>query len=451
MLRLSLPVLAEQLLNMLVGFADTWLAGNLLVGEQYLAAMTLNAYLLWLLGSIVAVVSIGTTALTARFVGAGSHGAASHALNQSLVLGVALGATLVVLGFLWADNLVYAVGLEANAAPLAIRYIYILLPAIPVFMLEQIAFAALRGAGDTVTGLAVMTVVNVINVVVSFGLVLGWGPLPALGWSGVAIGTATAYVVGGAIVLVLLVRGRAGLRIEPRLLVPDWGMMRRLLRVGLPAGCDSAAVNLCQLWFLSIISHMGNLAAAAHGVAIRVEALAYLPGTAFQVAAATLAGQHLGARDERRAVRSVWMASLAGTMVMTCAGVVFYFAGKELAGLFVSSAQEEVAVGAAPLLQIIALAMPPFALLMVVSGALRGAGDTRWPLLVTFVGYLGVRIPLAYWLAWETFLIPGTQIQVQGLGLGVRGAWFAMATDLTVRGVLIVGRFLHGGWKRIEV
>ena len=451
MLRLSLPVLAEQLLNMLVGFADTWLAGNLLVGEQYLAAMTLNAYLLWLLGSLVSVVSIGTTALTARFIGAGNRAVASHAMNQSLVLGVAFGTALVLLGYLWADNLVYAIGLEADAAPLAIQYIYILLPAIPIFMLEQIAFAALRGAGDTVTGLAVMTVVNVINVLVSAGLVVGWGPLPALGWSGVAIGTATAYVAGGAIVLLLLMRGRAGLRIERRLLLPDWGMMRRLLRVGVPAGCDSAAVNLCQLWFLSIISQMGNLAAAAHGVAIRVEALAYLPGTAFQVAAATLAGQHLGARDERRAVRSVVMACLAGTIVMTCAGVAFYFLGEELAGLFVSSAQEEVAVGAAPLLQIIAVAMPPFALLMVLSGALRGAGDTRWPLLVTFVGYLGVRIPLAYWLAWETFFVPGTQLEVQGLGLGVRGAWFAMAADLTVRGVLIVGRFFHGGWKRIEV
>jgi putative MATE family efflux protein len=296
-----------------------------------------------------------------------------------------------------------------------------------------------------------MMVVNVINVLVSAGLVVGWGPLPELGWTGVAVGTAAAYVIGGVIVLVLLIRGRAGLRIERRLLVPDTGLMRRLLWVGVPAGCDSAAVNLCQLWFLSIISQMGNLAAAAHGVAIRVEALAYLPGTAFQVAAATLAGQHLGARNERRAVRSVLMACLAGMIVMTCAGVVFYFLGEELAGLFVSSAQEEVAVGAAPLLQIIAVAMPPFALLMVLSGALRGAGDTRWPLLVTFVGYLGVRIPLAYWLAWETFLVPGTQFEVQGLGLGVRGAWFAMAADLTVRGVLIVGRFFQGGWKRIEV
>ena len=451
MLRLSLPVLAEQLLNMLVGFADTWLAGNLLVGEQYLAAMTLNAYLLWLLGSIVAVVSIGATALTARLVGSGDRDTASHAMNQSLLLGAALGAALVLMGYFWADNLVYAVGLESNAAPLAIHYIYILLPAIPIYMLEQIAFAALRGAGDTVTGLIVMAVVNLINVLVSAGVVVGWGPLPELGWTGVAVGTATGYCVGGAIVLVLLMRGRAGLRIARPSLIPQWSMMRRLLRVGVPAGCDSAAVNLCQLWFLSIISQMGNLAAAAHGVAIRVEALAYLPGYAFQVAAATLAGQHLGARDDRRAVRSVLLACLAGTIVMTCAGVAFYFLGEELAGLFVSSAQQDVAVGAAPLLQIIAVAMPPFALLMVLSGALRGAGDTRWPLFVTFVGYIGVRIPLAYWLAWDTFNVPGTQYQMQGLGLGVRGAWFAMAADLTVRGVLILGRFLHGGWKRIEV
>ena len=122
---------------------------------------------------------------------------------------------------------------------------------------------------------------------------------------------------------------------------------------------------------------------------------------------------------------------------MVAVGVLFLFAGEQLAGMMVSS-QSGVAAMAAPLLRIIGIGMPPFAVAMILSGALRGAGDTRWPLVFTLIGYLGVRIPLAYLLT-QTF------------NWGVEGAWYAMVTDLTIRCILISYRFWHGGWQRIEV
>ena len=105
------------------------------------------------------------------------------------------------------------------------------------------------------------------------------------------------------------------------------------------------------------------------------------------------------------------------------------------------------------LVRIVAFGQPPLAILMVVNGALRGAGDTRWTLITTCIGFLLVRIPLAYWLAWDQIQLPlfGRELTIPGWGLGVRGAWYAMIADLAVRCLLVVYRFLNGAWKRIEV
>jgi putative MATE family efflux protein len=219
---------------------------------------------------------------------------------------------------------------------------------------------------------------------------------------------------------------------------PDGELIRRLLRIGVPGGTDVTSIVLCQIWFVSIVNELGVLAAAAHGVAIRIESLAYLPGSAFQVAATTLTGQYLGARQPQRAMHAVLMACLAGGGLMTSAGVFFYVAAEPLTRLFLRPEQTEVMTLAAQLLRIVAFGMPPLALTMVVNGALRGAGDTRWPLVITLLGYLGIRLPLAYLLA-HTY------------GLGVAGAWYAMVIDLVLRCLMVNVRFWHGGWQKIEV
>jgi len=302
-----------------------------------------------------------------------------------------------------------------------------------------------------ISGLIIMTIVNVVNVAVSWSLVLGLGPLPCCGWQGIAIGTACGFVVGGTLVVGLLLRGRWGLRLRWRWLRPNGDLIRRMLRIGLPGGADNLSIIGCQLWFVSVINQLGNLAAAAHGVAICVESLAFLPGAAFQMAATTLAGQYLGAKDYHKAGRSVLMACLVGGGLMIAAGAVMYAEAAPLTQLFIKAEQVEVAQLAPPLIRTVALAMPALALTMILSGALRGAGDTRWPLVFSLIGLLGVRLPLAYWLAFSQIRLPGTEWTIPGWDLGVVGAWYAMFADLHLRAVLILYRFWHGGWKWVKV
>jgi putative MATE family efflux protein len=453
LLWLAWPVLVEQLLNMLVGVSDKWLTGNYLPGDRYLAAMTVVGYLLWFLTGLFAAVSIAATALVSRMIGAKDEFAANRALNQALTLGVLLTLVAVAIAVLLGPRLIALLGLEPEAAELARRYFGIFLPALPAIMISQVGIAALRGAGDTVTGLVAMIFQNAVNILVGFSLVRGWGPIARLGWDGLAIGAACGFTSGALVVLARLLVGHKGLRIRGRMLRPDFGFARRLLRIGIPGGADVLAASACQFWFLAIVMRLRDTAAAAHGIAITVESFAYLPGSAFQVAATTLVGQYLGARDQRRAVRAVWVAVGACAALMTLVAVSFYLASEWFARRFAGDGQLEVAALAAVLIRIVAFGQTPQALLMVLTGALRGAGETRGPLVLSFLGFLAVRIPLAYWLAWDriSFDVGPLHASIAGWGMGVRGAWYAMVADLCVRAVLIFALFQQGRWQRIQV
>jgi putative MATE family efflux protein len=451
LLRLTTPVLIEQMLHLLVGFVDWWLAGNYLPGEAYLAAMTLIVYVLWFLSNLFSFVAHGSTALVARYVGAGDALTANRVMNQSITSGLVWTALLMAGTLPFASQLVAMMGLSGRAAEAATQYFVIELIVLPAIMMERVGIACLRGAGDTVSGLVTMLIVNAINMGLSYALLIGWGSLPALGWTGIALGTAIGHCCGALILLALLVGGRAGFHLRLSQMRPDREMIRRLLRIGVPGGIDMLLVTICQLVFLRIILRLGDVPAAAHGLAIQIEALAYMPGGAFQIAAATVAGQYLGARDYYRARRSVLMACVAASVLMVGAGVIFYVAAEPLTEFFLEDQNEAVVPLASEVLRVIAFAMLPLAIMMVLAGALRGAGDTRWPLVFTIIGLLVVRLPLAVWFAYGEIAIPLTAVVLNGMGYGVVGAWYGAVIDICVRCGLMIARFQHGGWQRVQV
>jgi len=452
-LHLIWPVLLEQVLGLSVGFTDKWLAGNLLEGAEYLAAVGLVAYCLGFLPGLFAVPSVAALALVSRSVGAGDLPGARHAAAQVMLVAATLTAAVLVVVAVCGDSFVRALGLPPGSTALATRYLAIVLPALPAMMIIHVGVAVLRGAGDMWAGLLAMSVVNLVNAAASFALAVGAAGLPRLGWEGLAWGTTLGYCLGAGCVIGLLCRTGSGLRPVREDWLPDKAWLGRILHVGIPAGVDAVFNATCHLAFLSIVNGLGDVAAAAHSVAITIESLAFLPGSAFMVVAATLAGQFLGAGDERRARRSVWLAAMACMTLMSAAGIVFLATADGLAAWFVGggSRQPDVAALTAQLVRIVAFAQPPLALLIVFSGGLRGAGATRVPLAVNFLGMLLVRLPLAVFLARESIVLPAGLGTVPGLGLAAIGAWYAMAADLTVRGVAMLLIISGKSWSRAVV
>ena len=436
------PILVEQSLLYLVGLSDTLLAGRYL-SIEHLAAVTVGTYLLWFLGSLLTIVSVGATALVARFYGANRRPAAVRIAEQSIMLALLIGVAILGVGWIATPWLVRVLNLTGSSADAATLFLRIVLSVTPLLACTTAGIACLRGAGDTCTGMWVMVLVNAINVSLSWSLVCGFGPVPALGFPGIALGTACGEGIGGLVVLAVLARGRSGLRIGPRGMVPAWFEIRRMLRISLPAAGERLTNISCQLWFLSLINNLGPDATAAHGVAIRCEAIAFLTVTAFSVAASTLTGQYLGAGRPDLAGRSASTAWALGVLVLAALGVVLFTQARAMFELFLGGRQPQVVALGAPVLRVVAFAFPALATIDVLSGALRGAGDTRWPWVFVLVGYLAVRLPLTYLLATPT--------TNGGLGWGLYGAWIAMFADLCVRGLLVAGRFLHGGWRLARV
>lgn len=436
------PVLIEQTLLYLVLVSDTALTGRYL-SEQHLAAVTVSSYLLWFLASLWTLVSVGATALVARMVGQRDRDGAAAVCQQAIGMALVIGTVMLLVGWAIIPWVVRAMQLHGSAAELATQFFRIVVLVTPMLASTAVGIACLRGAGDTWTGMWVMALVNAVNVTLSWSLVRGWGAFPRLGFPGIAIGTACAEAFGGLTVLAILAFGRSGLKLELAGMIPDWHSIHRILRISVPAAGESLTNSLCQLWFVGLINRLGTVATAAHGVAIRSESIAFLAVAAFGVAASTLTGQYLGAGRPDLARRAAATAWFIGGLVLTALGVVLYTQASPMIRLFIGDHQDDVLIEGAPVLRIVAFAMPALATIAVLAGALRGAGDTRWPWVFVLLGYLIVRIPLTYYLT--------TPAEQGGLGLGLRGAWFAMLADLSFRGSLLMGRFLHGGWQSTRV
>lgn len=452
---LALPVLGQQGLHFLVNLSDRYLAGHIdsVANLRALqAAQTTAHYLAWFIICYNVLVTVGGTALVARFVGGGHRDEAIHVTHQSILLAIILGAagTLFALG--GGIPLLIAMlqqhGAAAEYAEGFLRPLFLLL----IFqMVEAAGIACLVGAGDTRTGLWVLGGVAIINLPLAWGFCRGLAGLPELGFVGIALGTALSHVLGCVAILAVLARGRFGLKLSWRKFTPRFDLLRRLLRVSVPAGFDSMSIVVGQFWFLGIVNSMGEVAGAAHGIALVWEALGYLSGAAFGTAAMALVGQNLGAGRPLEAARAGWRAFGLAAIVMSGMGAIFFTFAPEMFRVFCPQPDQRPIIDAGvPVLRLVAFTMPCLASTIVFTNALRGAGDTRVPVLFTCIGFFIVRIPLAYFLT-QALVNLGPLGLWPGLELGLLGAWWAMFADLIIRGLFFFYRFAHGTWKKQKV
>lgn len=454
-LHLAWPALLQNWLIMAVNLSDRLLAGRFVdPGASGVAAtqaaQTTAGYLAWFLSSYTVLVTVGATTLVAHMTGARNRRGARQVLHQALLLAFAFGLIGVALGAWLLEPTLALLQLHGSAAEQAAAYLRPLLWQLPLQMLGTAGIACLAGAGDTRTGLWVLGGVALINVPFTWALYHGAGPLPALGFPGIAVGTAISQVLGSLCVLILLYAGRAGLRLRFAYLVPRADLLVRLLRVSVPAAIDSLSMQIGYLWFLGIVNTLGDTAAAAHGIALTWEALGYQSGAAFGTAAIALVGQGLGACRSDQAARAGWTAFALGGALMTFMGLVFFSLARPMFLLFCPHPEQAaIVVAGVPALRLVAFAMPALASCMILAWALRGAGDTRWPMLFTWIGFFGVRIPLAYVLTRPVVTLGDWSCP--GANLGLLGAWLAMFADMHVRGLCVLARFASGRWKSIRV
>lgn len=435
-LQLAVPAVVENVLVTAVFVANTVLIGWLR-DENALAAVSLAGVGMWIADALFSAIAVGATAVVARAFGARDRLLAERAAAQAILLAWGSAITLGVLLWAGAPFLLKLMGATPEVGLLGTAYMRLIvstsLIAFPLTVLNGI----MRGAGDTRTPMLITLIMNSCNVLTAYLLIFGVGPLPALGVVGAGAATGIARGIGGLLALLVLLRGYTLLRVRPGAFGnADLDMMRTIVRLATPAAGELFVQRAGWAIFARIIASLGTLSLAAHQIAVSVESLSFMPGFGFSVAATTLVGQSLGAHRSELAEESVSRITRYALLAMGTMGVLFATGGPTLVRAF--GATPELLSLAGMAVRISALEQLPLAAQMVLAGALRGAGDTRSPLITSLVGLFAFRITAVYILA--VFL-----------GLGLAGAWYATAVDWTSRALIIYFLYRRGHWKQIRL
>ena len=440
---LAYPVVLANLLQATVGIVDIWMVSRL--GTQSTAAVGLSRQLIMIVLISIAGLAVGTRTMVAQFTGAGRPDMVTRVAVQSTLLTFFVSVAISLIGVAFGPLLLVAVGAGPEITTLGTPYMQLFF-ALCIFMIFNFMFnAMLQGAGDMKTPLAIMAFINVIHVFFNYMFIYGVAPFPQMGVAGAAMGTMTSRFVGAAIGLGVLFSGRFAVKVSPRASFrPDWDLMRRILRVGIPVAGQNVVRTSANLGFLWVVTNSAAAAlqrqanVAAYSIGIQSEAFSFMPALALAIVATTLVGQAQGAGDAAEAERRGWVVGLIGVVAMSLIGAILFVFAPQIIAIFNEAGDELVAEAGIAYLRINALVEPFLALAIVMRGGLDGAGDTRPPLYYTILSQWLIRLPLSYAL-------------VMTLDMGISGAWYAMAFSTTIQGVLTANRFRSNKWKYIKV
>ncbi len=440
---MAYPVVLANLLQATVGIVDIWMVSRL--GTQATAAVGLSRQLIMIVIISIAGLAVGTRTMVAQFTGAGRQDMVTRTTVQSILLTFFVSGLISMIGAAFGPLLLVVVGAGPEIRALGTPYMQLFF-ALSIFMIFNFMFnAMLQGAGDMKTPLVIMAFINVIHVFFNYMFIYGVGPFPEMGVTGAAAGTMTSRFVGTAVGLGVLFSGRFAVKI-PRgtSFLPDWDLMRRLLRIGIPVAGQNVVRTSANLGFLWVVTNSAALAftrqanVAAYSIGIQSEAFSFMPALALAIVATTLVGQAQGAGDSSEAERRGWVVGLIGVVAMSLAGVILFVFAPQIIAIFNEAGDELVAQAGIAYLRVNALVEPFLALAIVMRGGLDGAGDTRPPLYYTILSQWLIRLPLSYAL-------------VMSLNIGINGAWYAMAFSTTIQGILTANRFRSNKWKYIKV
>jgi MATE family multidrug resistance protein len=419
----------------LMGLTDTFFMG--FVGTPQQGAAGLGAILSWTLMSFFNGTITATNTFVAQLYGAKKKKECGPVVWQAFYVALVATAIMMALVLPNIDTIVGAIGAKPRVTFFATPYMQIRLCGAPFTFTNFCVVGFLRGIGDTKTPMKVTLFANALNVFFTWLLVFGvWG-LPALGVEGAALGTVISQGVGTGIYLHLLLRDQTHRDYQTRKFHPlDRDLMKRFLKVGLPIGLWWILEMGGFTVFTMFVATLGEIQLASHQIVRQMIHLSFLPGVALSVAALTLVGQYLGAGDTDSAEKSANSAIKIAFLFMTSMGLIFILLRTQIVTLF--NRDPRVIELGAKLFFFAAVFQTMDALGTVSSGAIRGAGDTRWPMWVSLC------------LSWF-FFVPAVFIAGKVLGYGLYGAWAAATVYICILGITLFARFKGGKWKKMKI
>ena len=430
---LAWPVIGLNVLQVLTLAVDTAMLGRVADAATALTGLGFATQLVWLLMTAVFGLSIGAVAFVSRAHGRDDADRVSNIVGQTLVLTVGLGIVTATLGNALATPLLGLLGASGSDLDAGLAYLRPLLTGAALNYVAIMLGAMLRGVGNTRLALGVAIVANATNITANYGLILGNYGLPALGIEGAAYGTLLSQAVQCGLLLGWIGSGRvAGLSLPGRW--PGLNMASELVRVGWPAAVDMVILNAGFLTIIGLLGRIDPVAVAAHGIGLRIQALAFVPGMAISQATGALIGQSLGAADAEEAWRILRSAMSLCFGIMASLGLLIVLGRTPILALFDVLPGTPIYGYAQQWILLLGAVMPLAGLYISCVGTFQGAGATRTSLRINAVATLAVQVPLSIGL---------------GALFGTIGVWGGFPLSFVVKALWGGLEIRRGGWVKL--
>ena len=430
--QITLPAVFDLLAQTLIMALDMKMVSSL--GPSAISSVGVGTAGMYALIPALIAVATGTTALLSRAYGADNKLDGKKAFAQSFFIAVPLGIILTIIFLLFSEQIINLVG---NAKDMnlsdAILYQNMTVIGFPFLGVSIATFYAFRAMGENKIPMIGNTLALVLKVILNFLLIylFKWGIF------GAALSTTLTRLFSAIFSIYLVFWSKKNwISLELKDLKFDYFTSKRILKVGIPAAVEQLGLRIGMLIFEMMVISLGNLSYAAHKIALTAESISFNLGFAFSFAASALVGQELGKGSSQKALKDGYICTIIAMIVMSTFGLLFFIIPQFLVSLFTKD--KDVIELATMALKIVSICQPFSGASMVLAGALRGAGDTKSVLLITYLGIFLIRIPITY-------------LFLDVLNFALAGAWIVMTIDLAIRSSLAFYIFRRGKWKYLQV
>lgn len=433
---LGWPIILIMFFQFSIGIADVYVAGYL--GTNILAAVGYVGQLYWTLMILANAITVGTVSMMSQAYGAKSPEGVANITANSLTAGVFVAGSLTILSRLYPENIIRLAGMPEDIRVLAVQFLAIFsLVLVPTYLMI-ITSGILRASGRVRGAMVNSFIAAVVNVTCDFIFTFGWGPVPALGFRGIAWATATATTLGMCLNLALIVLGPGGITLRA-LAAPKLRCLKNLAKLGVPSALQQTAWNAGTLVVYFLVGQLqaGQITAlAAMSGGVRVEAIIFLPVFALNMASAVLTGNRIGKGDIAGARAGAKVTALMSFVIILVPTILIFTFARQIGASFTSD--PAVINEITRYLRINMVGTPFLAVGITLSGALQGAGDTRGTMRIIFAGMWVFRIPLML-------------AMIHVFKCGPVGIWWSMTVSMALMCALLANRFRQGYWVNASV
>ena len=420
-LSMILPITIENILQMIAGIVSMGMVGR--IDVLAVSALGIGMRITQIVWALFKGIAVGATVYVAQYYGAGEHKKMLAVIQQTMLSTIAVVAVLEVLLYIEAPALLSIFNPNAELMKQAVVYLRLVSLGLPFLAMMLVIGGVLQGMGNARTPMFITMTMNIVNIFVGYMLIFGKMGFPAMGIRGAAIATVVSQIAAVLLGLYILFNKKGIMReyFNKSFFSIDIKRVREIYRVGLPTSMESVFWQLAAIIITRAILNFGETSFAAHQLGLQAESISYMPAAGFAVAATAFIGQALGANDKGLA-KLYFKQIMKGALLITaiCASILVFLPGPTMSLL--TNNKEVIGLGSIYLILMGIVQLPQNAA-GVMSGAMRGAGYTKVPMIIAGVGLWGIRVPLVLIVAY-------------GMKFSIVAIWSVFCIDLCVRFII---------------